>query len=155
MSPASLSLCGLLEDSFLRVYNLGQDRAKYFSKDTKRVAKINYQKIIQMLAVVLHCPVCGYKYNAEQTSIVDLTSDGEKGDRSKMLVHADCERCKSSVVFSIALNGPEIFSVGMVTDLTFSDVKKFRRSESVTANDAEALHDFLESFDGDFEKVLS
>lgn len=109
--------------------------------------------MMEWLAVVLRCPICSNKYSAEQTNIIE-SRDGAAHDNSSMLVHADCERCKSSVVFSIAVDGPEIFSVGMVTDLTAHDAKKFREREEIRVDEVIELHEFLQGFDGDFEQVL-
>lgn len=117
------------------------------------MAKLNYQKWIELLSVILHCPVCNNKYNAEQTSILE-SKDVEKYDNSSLLVHTDCERCKSSVVFSISLDGPEIFSVGMVTDLNSADARRFREAGHISVNEVIDFHEFLNSFDGNFEKVL-
>ena len=116
--------------------------------------KPNYQKMIEWLAVILRCPICSNKYNAEQTSIID-TKDNQNFERSSMLVHTECERCKSSVVFSISMDGPEIFSVGMVTDLTSTDAKRFRDANNITVDDVIGFHGFINNFDGDFEKALS
>ena len=113
----------------------------------------NYQKMIELLSLVLHCPVCGNKYNAENTNLIDR-SELDRGDDASLLVHTDCERCKSSVVFSISMDGPEIFSVGMVTDLTSADTAKFRNAEQITADEVLEFHNFLEQFDGDFIKTL-
>ncbi len=116
--------------------------------------KPNYQKMMELLAVILHCPVCGNKYGAEQTNIID-SKDVEKFERTTVLVHTDCERCKSSVVFSISMDGQEIFSVGMVTDLTSKDAQRFQSAESITVDEIIDFHDFLETFDGDFVRVLN
>jgi len=70
------------------------------------------------------------------------------------LVHTDCERCKSSVVFSIAIDGPEIFSVGMVTDLTSIDTTRFKNTRALSTDDVLAMHQFLKVFDGDFRVAL-
>lgn len=115
--------------------------------------KLNHQKWIELLSVILHCPVCSNKYNAEQTSIIE-SKEAEKYDRSSILVHTDCERCKSSVLFNISLDGPEIFSVGMVTDLNSADLSKFRDSNFISLDEVIEFHDFLEEFNGDFERVL-
>lgn len=117
------------------------------------MARLSYQKMIELLSVILHCPVCGNKYSAEQTNVIE-GRDLEKQEDSSLLVHADCERCKSSVVFSISLDGPEIFSVGMVTDLTSSDVKKFKESENLTTDEIIDFHIFLQTFSGDFVRAL-
>jgi len=113
----------------------------------------HYQKMIELLSLVLHCPVCGNKYNAENTNLIDRPELEHRED-SSLLVHTDCERCKSSVVFSISMDGPEIFSVGMVTDLTGADAQKFKNSSEVSVDEVIEFHEFLEKFDGNFEKVI-
>ncbi len=114
---------------------------------------INYQKMMELLSVILHCPVCNNKYNAEQTSIVE-SKDPEKYENSSMLVHTDCERCRASVFFSISMDGPETFSVAMVTDLTSGDAQKFKKTESISVDEVIGFHAFLNEFDGDFAKVI-
>ena len=114
--------------------------------------KFDFKKIIEWLAYILRCPVCGHRYNLEQTKIID--NKDEQGNNPNLLVHTDCERCKSSVVFSIAIDGPEIFSIGMVTDLTSTDTTKFKNAEPITSDEVLATHQFLDRFDGDFKKLL-
>lgn len=109
--------------------------------------RLTHQKILELLSLVLRCPVCGNKYSTEQTSVIEETIP--------MMVHTDCELCKSSMVFSVALDGPEILSVGMITDLTASDAKKFRDTSHITPDDVIDFHNFIRDFDGDFEKALA
>ena len=117
------------------------------------MAKFDFKKIIQWLAYILKCPVCGQNYNVDQTKIIDSGAELPAASRS-LLVHTDCERCKSSVVFSIAIDGPEIFSIGMVTDLTSSDTNKFKNQRPITSDEVLATHEFLQGFDGDFRQAL-
>ena len=115
--------------------------------------KFDFNKIVQWLAYILRCPVCGHRYNPDQTKIIDTGEEKPLNGRS-LLVHTDCDRCKSSVVFSISLDGPEIFSVGMVTDLTAADTIRFRDRESITFDEVIDFHNFLEKFDGNFQRIL-
>lgn len=117
------------------------------------MAKFDFKKILEWLAFILRCPVCGQRYNLEQTKIVENKDDRSIGG-GNLLVHTDCDRCKSSVVFGIAIDGPEIFSIGMVTDLTSSDSNKFKNSNPITPDEVLATHQFLTSFDGDFKRAL-
>ncbi len=116
------------------------------------MAKFDFNKIIQWLAYILRCPVCGQKYTAEQTKIIDPGLEPMSG--RSILVHTDCDRCKSSVVFSIAIDGPEIFSIGMVTDLTSQDTTKFKNAQPITSDEVLATHEFLQTFNGDFKTAL-
>ncbi len=115
--------------------------------------KFDFNKIVQWLAYILRCPVCSHRYTPEQTRIIDSGEDNPLTGRN-LLVHTDCEKCKSSVVFSIAIEGPEIFSIGMVTDLTSQDSTKFKNANPISSDEVLATHEFLRSFDGDFKKVL-
>ncbi len=117
------------------------------------MAKFDYNKIVQWLAYILKCPVCGQRYNPDQTKIIDTGEERPLAGRS-LLVHTDCDRCKSSVVFSIAIDGPEIFSIGMVTDLTSQDTTKFKNSQPISSDEVLATHEFLRGFDGDFRSAL-
>jgi len=116
--------------------------------------KLDFNKIMQWLAYILRCPVCGQKYNAEQTKVIDAGEDQPMLSRN-VLVHTDCDKCKSSVVFSIAIDGPEIFSIGMVTDLTSQDTTKFKNAQPISSDEVLATHEFLQSFDGDFKRALN
>lgn len=115
--------------------------------------KHDYHKMIEWLSVILRCPVCSNKYSADQTNIIE--SRDQDFDNSSMLVHTDCERCQSSVVFSISMDGPEIFSVGMVTDLTSHDAKRFRDADDIQTDEVIEFHEFLANFEGDFEQAIS
>jgi hypothetical protein len=115
--------------------------------------KFDFNKIIQWLAYILKCPVCGQRYSAEQTKIIETNEDKAFNNRN-LLVHTDCDRCKSSVVFSIAIDGPEIFSIGMVTDLTSQDTSKFKNARPISADEVLATHEFLRDFQGDFKSIL-
>ena len=113
--------------------------------------KMDLEKVMQWLSYVLKCPVCGYKYNLDRTKVVGTK---EEDSQAHLLVHSDCGQCKSSVVFSIAINGPDIFSVGVITDLTSGDTKKFSSIKPISSNEVLAMHDFLHRFDGDLIKIL-
>ena len=114
--------------------------------------KIDFQKVIEWLSFALKCPVCGYKYNLERTKIIDTKQDEQS--QATLLVHSDCAQCKSSVVFGISINGSEIFSVGMITDLTSQDTKKFAEKTPLASNDVLDMHRFLQQFDGDFIRAF-
>ena len=116
--------------------------------------KIDFQKVVEWLSFVLKCPVCNYKYNLERTKIVDTKQDESQGT-ANLLVHSDCGQCKSSVVFGVSINGPEIFTVGIVTDLTSTDSQKFVSKDPLNIDDCLAVHNFLKNFDGNFSRVLS
>lgn len=115
--------------------------------------KFDFKKIIEWLSYIFKCPVCGNRYNLEKTRIID-TKEEKPMNGASLLVHTDCDKCKSSVVFSIAIDGPEIFSIGMVTDLTSSDTTRFKNSNPISSDEVLATHQFLQDFNGDFKSLI-
>ncbi|HYF97567.1 MAG TPA: hypothetical protein VD770_01145 [Coxiellaceae bacterium] len=117
------------------------------------MSQFDIKKIIEWLSYILRCPVCSHKYNLDQTRIIE-SKENKPGSGGNLLVHTDCSSCKSSVVFSITIDGPEIFSVGMVTDLTSQDTNKFKNAQPVSPDEVLATHEFLKGFNGDFRSIL-
>lgn len=115
--------------------------------------RIDFKKVIGWLGYILRCPICGFKYNLDNTQV--LESQQEENGQARILIHSDCQKCKSSVMFNIDIDGPEIFSIGMVTDLTHPDSKKFSRLTPLNTDDVINIHKTLKGFNGDFVKALS
>lgn|SRR3954464_8260396 len=116
------------------------------------MSKFDMKKIVAWLSQILRCPVCGQRYNLERTRIIEGEDKPTIG--GSLLVHTDCEKCKSSVMFSIAIDGPEIFTVATVTDLTSQDTMKFKDRDPISSDDVLATHEFLNNFDGNFKELL-
>lgn len=114
---------------------------------------IDFKKVMSWLGFILRCPICGYKYNLEKTKIIESNQDEMLG-AAHLLIHSDCQKCKSSVMFNIDIDGPEVMSAAIMTDLTGSDSKKFRKSAPISASEVLDLHLSLKNFDGDFAKAI-
>lgn len=111
------------------------------------------KKVMEMLSTMLRCPICSTKYGKENTRVIESEQDPNFGD-AFILIHSDCKKCKSSIVFNVEIRGPEVFSVGMVTDLTQSDTIKFRKYDPITSTEVLDLHKNLKKFKGDFVKAF-
>lgn len=116
--------------------------------------KFDFKKAITWLGYILRCPICGFRYNLQATRVIESEQNEALGE-ARLLIHSDCQKCKSSVMFNIDINGPEVFSVGMVTDLTGKDSAKFSKLSAISADDVINLHTALGEFDGNFVKTLS
>lgn len=114
----------------------------------------DFKKVIEWLGHILKCPICGHKYNLNQTRVVDSQKD-DVLEGAKILIHSDCNKCKSSVMFNIEINGPEIFSVGMITDLTGKDTTRFKNSQPIGTNEIIKIHKTLKTFKGDLVKAIT
>ena len=116
--------------------------------------RFDFKKVMQWLGYILKCPICGFKYNLSNTQVIDSQQD-ETYNEAKILIHSDCQKCKSSVMFNVEIRGPEVFSVGMVTDLTGTDSSKFQNRAPLTINDVILIHKEIRSFHGDFVELLT
>lgn len=74
------------------------------------------------------CPLCGDEYSPEEARIVS-EKDGA------FLVHTNCKKCGSSVVATLVANQMGVSSVGLVTDLTYDDILKFKEEDYITTDD--------------------
>lgn len=104
--------------------------------------------------MVLRCPICGHKYSLNTTKVIETQQDEVFGE-AKILIHSDCVKCKSSVMFNVEIRGPEVFSVGMVTDLTSIDSNKFKDKQPIHVNEIIGIHKALNEFQGDFITALT
>ncbi len=115
--------------------------------------KFDIKKLLTWLGFMLHCPVCSTKYDFSNIKIVDSETDIETSE-ARLLIHSDCQKCKSSVMFNIDIDGADVYTVIAKTDLTSKDSKKFSTFPSLNINDCIAVHSSLSNFDGDFIKAL-
>jgi hypothetical protein len=115
--------------------------------------KIDLKKVIGWLGFILRCPICSAKYNLENIKVIE-SDHNEMIEEARILIHSDCHKCKSSVMFNIDINGPEIFTVAMMTDLTSKDSNKFSKLKPINVNEVIAMHQGLREFDGDWVKAL-
>ena len=115
--------------------------------------KRDIHKILAWISQMLTCPICDTYYTSESTKLIENRVENAATE-SSVIVHSDCKNCRSSVSFNIAMFGPEIFSIGAVSDLTAVDALRFRNYSPLTSDEVISMHDFLKSFDGNFEKAL-
>ena len=114
----------------------------------------DFKKVMQWLGHILKCPICGHKYNLGTTQIIESRQDEVYQD-AEILIHSDCSKCKSSVMFNVEIRGPEVFSVGVVTDLTGSDSSKFRNRQPISADEVLSIHETLKGFKGNMLEELT
>ena len=112
------------------------------------------KKVMEWLGYVLRCPICGIKYRLEQTKVIETSHDEVYGEAS-ILIHSDCSKCKSSVMFNVEIRGPEVFSVGMVTDLTRQDSAKFKKHTPITPNEVIGIHKEIRNLKNDFISLFT
>lgn len=114
----------------------------------------DFKKVMQWLGHILKCPICGQKYNIGSTQVIE-SSHEEAYSEATILIHSDCQKCKSSVMFNVEIRGPEVFSVGMVTDLTGGDSSRFKQKKPISANDVLNIHTEIRKFKGSLVELLT
>lgn len=60
------------------------------------------------------------------------------------MVYVTCSECESSIIAIVAMSGLGIVSLGLVTDMTEDDTKRFVDSQSVTSNELLSIYELLE-----------
>ena len=89
------------------------------------------------LRLVSYCPVCETRYNPMEAKL--LGEDGET-----RLLHVQCRKCQNSILALVLVNNVGASSVGLLTDLSYEDVLKFRANKNVNINDVIDVHGVLE-----------
>jgi hypothetical protein len=113
----------------------------------------DFAKVMGWLGFILRCPICNFKYDLKDIKVLESQQDDQSSE-TRLLIHSDCTKCKSSVMFNIDISGADIFTVAAVTDLTSSDSAKFSDFQPLDANDCIKIHQTLKRFDGDLVKAL-
>lgn len=102
-----------------------------------------FKNVVEWLSLSSRCPICSQRYNINNTKVV-------KDNDNSFLIHIDCIECHGSIMANISVQGTEVFSVGMITDLTSSDAIRFTDRSYVGYDDAISMHQYLQDFNGDF-----
>ncbi|MBI2475484.1 hypothetical protein HYV69_03615 [Candidatus Uhrbacteria bacterium] len=90
------------------------------------------------LRLISFCPVCETRYKPSETKTLN------EDDQTRLL-HVQCSKCKHSVLALVLINKVGASSIGLLTDLVFDDVLKFRANRRVTVNDVIEIHTSLEA----------
>jgi len=67
---------------------------------------------------------------------------GEKGETS--LIHVKCKACHNAMLALVLVTKAGVSSVGLVTDLSFDDVVKFRNKGRISVDDVLNFHESME-----------
>lgn len=104
------------------------------------------ESLIKTLITLVKCGVCGHRYEADNVSILGSSHDS-------WCLKAYCSVChtQSLVAVVITENGmPEI-----ITDLTRTELDKFRGAGVLLPDDVLDMHNFLKGFSGDVSQLFN
>jgi len=85
------------------------------------------------LRLMNQCPVCKGAYQADKKNILE-----ERGEAH--LVHITCPFCHNAIMAVIVANPLGLSSVGMLTDLTASDVSRLYHQGPISEDELFACH---------------
>lgn len=86
------------------------------------------------------CPLCDEHYNPTEAQLVGEAEDSH-------LLHITCRKCRNSIIALVIASAGGMSSVGLVTDLNFDEVVKFRTTQGVSEDDVLEMHGTLEDED--------
>ncbi|MEZ4180228.1 MAG: hypothetical protein R3B41_01755 [Candidatus Doudnabacteria bacterium] len=112
------------------------------------------KKVLNWLGFMLKCPVCSAKYYNSNIKIID-SEQLDNFSEAHLLIHSDCHKCKSSVMFNIDISGQDVFTVIAKTDLTKKDSSKFSKLPAIDVDDLIDMHQSIDAFDGNFIDALN
>lgn len=84
------------------------------------------------------CTVCAAEFRPALVQVLER-------EGATVLVHADCAGCGTSALFAVvAGDAGYVVTMGMLTDFTKEDVKRFSQAKPITTDDVIAWHEELE-----------
>jgi hypothetical protein len=100
------------------------------------------------MRVVTRCPFCGADYDLDGAQVI-----GEENDAT--MVYVTCSDCESSIIAVVAMSGLGIVSLGLVTDMTAEDTKRFKGTASMTSNDLLLVYELLKDQTASLKKLTN
>jgi hypothetical protein len=92
------------------------------------------------IKVISSCPLC---QNSNQDIKTRMLGQGCE----TRLLHLNCNKCGSSLLALVLLSQGAVSSVGMITDLSFEDVHRFRDLDQIDIDDVLGMHQQLKKKD--------
>lgn len=79
------------------------------------------------------CPLCAANYDPHRTRVL-----GRNG--AERLLHVACGGCGNAMLALVAVTPSGVSSVGLITDMSFEDARRFRDASPVSADHVLAAH---------------
>lgn len=98
--------------------------------------------------LISYCPLCESSYNPTAARVL-----GEKEDSH--LLHIECGNCANAIIALVLISSVGVSSVGLVTDLRFDEVARYKHVPPVTTDDVIEAHHMLQDEDAFFAKMFS
>lgn len=101
-------------------------------------AKKQPKSWLEALKLISRCPICNTPYEVQDAK---LFAEQE----NTTLVHITCRQCSSAFLSMMMRLGQGLSSVGMITDLNFTDAEKIYHLEPISLDEAIAGYEFIQT----------
>jgi hypothetical protein len=103
------------------------------------------ENVIKQVMASLKCGVCRQRYEPDNVTVLGHQED-------LWFLKVFCPACHTRYLVAVVIKEGEAPEV--ITDLTESEVDKFKNAVGLTADEVLDMHNFLKDFDGDFSRLL-
>ncbi len=97
--------------------------------------------------LISYCPLCESSYNPQEAKVL-----GEKEDSH--LLHIQCGNCSNAIIALVLISSVGVSSVGMVTDLGFGEVNRFKDATPISTDEVIETHHLLNNEAALFERMF-
>lgn len=104
------------------------------------------EDLIKRLIASIKCGVCGQHYGVANINIL-----GHR--RDLWYLRAFCSACHTQSLVAVVIKEDRMPEA--ITDLTETELDKFRDLGVLNANDVLDIHNFLKDFSGDFSRLFN
>ena len=104
------------------------------------------EKLIKRFMTSIKCSVCGQRYEVNNVKVLGHQED-------LWFLSVLCSACQTQALVAAVVK--EGRAPKVTTDLTETELDKFKEMDKLTADEALDMHSFLKGFDGDFSQLFS
>ena len=102
--------------------------------------------LIKELMTSIRCSLCGRHYEVDNITVLGHQED-------LWFLRAFCSACRTYCLVAAVVKQDRVPKV--VTDLTQSELDRFRSLSRLEADEVLDMHNFLKDFDGDFARLFN
>lgn len=106
---------------------------------------VSAQGLIRQIAARVKCAVCGHHFGLSDIQVI--------GHRDQIwAMRVNCRECRTQALLLAVVEGKAARSV--YTDLTPDEWERFKDHTPISVDDVIAMHQYIQSYDGDFSEIL-
>jgi len=104
------------------------------------------ESLIKKLVASVKCSVCQQRYKVGNIDVLGHESD-------LWFLRVSCPACDTQYLVAAIIREDRVTEV--ITDLTETELDRFRNMDRLTPDDVLDMHNFLKDFDGGFSQLFS